>query len=275
MVEVISDDIHEEERFYSDLSPLSKNIYERTEKELLEHRRNKYEERQIVPDSLLPRLGETHSLTSDEATIKLNRRADIGYFVFSLDVQFSFGLVLPLILTEMEASKIKLMTKVTVTPGIIDSTNLQLEKNPIDKGYGNAMSLPHELRLDILDLAILKQEWEERDPSEFLAYVFPRSVGDLSGFYFPLSQNIHSLLVNKQMRQDALPFVYRTIGFRWDDIDSFIKFAISIGEIGRNNVESLELFWLSSSDSEFRPSPEDIDLRLPALHVLRCVQLLK
>lgn len=137
------------------------------------------------------------------------------------------------------------------------------------------MSLPHELRLDILDLAIPKQEWEERDPSEFLAHVFPGSIGDLSGFYFPLSQNIHSLLVNKQMRQDALPFAYRMIGFRWDDIDSFIKFAISIGEIGRNNVESLELFWLSSTDSEFRPSPEDIDLRLPALHVLRCVQLLK
>lgn len=142
-------------------------------------------------------------------------------------------------------------------------------------GYGNAMSLPHELRLDILDLAIPKQEWEERDPSAFLAHVFPGSIGDLNGFYFPLSQNIHSLLVNKQMRQDALPFAYRMIGFHWDDIDSFIKFAISIGEIGRNNVESLELFWLSSSDSEFRPSPEDIDLRLPALHVLRCVQLLK
>lgn len=59
-VEVTSDDIHEEERFYSDLSPLSKNIYERTEKELLEHRRIKCKERQIVPDSLLPRLGETH-----------------------------------------------------------------------------------------------------------------------------------------------------------------------------------------------------------------------
>jgi hypothetical protein len=51
----------------------------------------------------------------------------------------------------------------------------------------------------------------------------------------------------------------------------FIKFALSIGRTGRRNVESLELFWLSSSDLEAMSNPKDIDLRLPSLYVLKCV----
>jgi hypothetical protein len=141
--------------------------------------------------------------------------------------------------------------------------------------FGNAMKLPHELRLSIIELAIQKQEWEQTDPSGFLENVFPGLIGDSSGFNFPLSQNISALLVNKWIRQEALPFAYRSIRFKFDDMDDFIKFGLSIGRIGRNNVESLELFWLSSSDLEATSNPKDIDLRLPSLHVVRCVQLLK
>lgn len=140
---------------------------------------------------------------------------------------------------------------------------------------GNLVKLPPELRLSILELAIQKQEWERTDPSEFLEKDFPGLIGDSSGFAFPLSQNTSALLVNKWMRQEALPFAYRSIHFKFDDMDDFIKFALSVGRIGRNNVESLELFWLSSSDLEATSNPEDIGLRLPCLHVSRCVQLLK
>lgn len=140
---------------------------------------------------------------------------------------------------------------------------------------GNAMKLPHELRLSILEFATQKQEWEQIDPSEFLNNIFPGSMADSSGFNFPLSQNTGALLANKRMRQEALPFAYRSIHFKFEDMDDFIKFALSIGRIGRNNVESLDFFWLSSSDLEAKSDPKDICLRLPSLHVSRCVQLLR
>lgn len=140
---------------------------------------------------------------------------------------------------------------------------------------GNTMKLPHELRLSIIELAIPKQEWEQTDPSEFLEKIFPASIGDSSGFMFPLSRNTSALLVNKWMRQEALPFAYRSTHFKFDDMDDFIKFALSIGRIGRSNVESMVLFWLSSSDLEATSNPKDISLPLPSLHASRCVQLLK
>lgn len=58
-------------------------------------------------------------------------------------------------------------------------------------------------------------------------------------------------------------------------MDDFIKFALSIGRIGRSNVESLELFWYSSSEMEATSNPKDTRLQLPSLHVSRCTQLLK
>lgn len=60
-VELRNDENREEERFYSDLSPVSNNLLNRTEKELQEHRRQKkYQERHIVPELLLPKLGEIY-----------------------------------------------------------------------------------------------------------------------------------------------------------------------------------------------------------------------
>jgi hypothetical protein len=121
---------------------------------------------------------------------------------------------------------------------------------------GNVVKLPHELRLSILELAIEKQEWEHIDPSEFVGNILPGSIGDSSGFNFLLSQNISALLVNKWMRREALPFAYRSIHFKFDDMDDFIKFAFSIGRIGRSNVESLELFCVNSSDLEAMSNPK-------------------
>jgi hypothetical protein len=41
LVELPNDEARKEERFYSDLSPVSNNLFDRTEKELQEHRRQK------------------------------------------------------------------------------------------------------------------------------------------------------------------------------------------------------------------------------------------
>lgn len=59
-VELTNDETRMDERFYSDLSPVSNNILDRTEKELHEHRRQKCQKRHTALEPLLPRLGEIH-----------------------------------------------------------------------------------------------------------------------------------------------------------------------------------------------------------------------
>lgn len=60
-VELPNDETRKDEQFYSDLSPVSNSLLDRTEKELQEHRRQKkYQERHAVLELLLPRLDEIH-----------------------------------------------------------------------------------------------------------------------------------------------------------------------------------------------------------------------
>ena len=81
------------------------------------------------------------------------------------------------------------------------------------------------------------------------------------------------------MRQEALPYAYRKTVFQFDDMDDLIKFLIAIGNIGRDNLETLELAWQSRSDLEYHwtedPVPDEHSLTLPVLHAARCVQLLR
>jgi hypothetical protein len=43
------------------------------------------------------------------------------------------------------------------------------------------------------------------------------------------------------MRQEALPFAYRRTVMHLDDMDDVIKLLIAVSNIGRDNIESLEL----------------------------------
>jgi hypothetical protein len=102
------------------------------------------------------------------------------------------------------------------------------------------------------------------------------------GFYFPLSKDLSVLRVKKQMREEALPLAYLQTLFHLDDMDNLIKLLIAVGELGRVNIESLELAWESRSDSECKwDEPQDSEERssilptLPTLHAVRCIQLLK
>ena len=70
---------------------------------------------------------------------------------------------------------------------------------------------------------------------------FTGSIGDPSGFYFPLSSETNVLRVNRQMRQEALPIAYRRTVFHLDDMDDLIKLLAAVGRVGRDNIESLEL----------------------------------
>lgn len=80
------------------------------------------------------------------------------------------------------------------------------------------------------------------------------------------------------MRKEALPLAYRRTAFHLDDVDDFINLAISIGKIGRDNIESLEFAWESRVDAgstEFDNLISEISHhQLPNLHAQRCVQLL-
>lgn len=106
-----------------------------------------------------------------------------------------------------------------------------------------------------------------------------RSIGDPSGFFFPLSSKLPVLAVNRQMRQEALPIAYRRTLFHLDDMDDLVKLLVAVGKVGRDNIESLDLAWQSRADSELKwdenPNPDDLSLMLPTLHAAKCVQLLK
>ncbi len=105
------------------------------------------------------------------------------------------------------------------------------------------------------------------------------SIGDPSGFYFPLSSELSVIRVDRQIRQETLPLAYRRTVFHLDDMDDLIKLLIAVGKIGRDNIESLKFTWESRADSELKwdkaSDSDDLFLTLPTLHAAKCVQLLK
>ena len=139
--------------------------------------------------------------------------------------------------------------------------------------------LPRELRKKIYIFALPEGKWKIEDVSNFDELNFTGGMGDHSGFYFPLSKEVTVLRVDRQIRQEALPLAYRRTVFHLDDMDDLIKLLIAVGKIGRDNIESLELYWESRADSDCKwdeaPDSEGPFLTLPTLHVVKCVQLLK
>lgn len=139
--------------------------------------------------------------------------------------------------------------------------------------------LPREVRDKIYTFALPMGKWQIGDVENYDGFNFTGSIGDPSGFYFPLSSELTVLRVDRQIRQEALPLAYRRMVFHLDDMDNLIKLLIAVGRIGRDNIESLELIWESRADSELKwdeaPDSDDLFLTLPALHAVKCVQLLK
>lgn len=114
---------------------------------------------------------------------------------------------------------------------------------------------------------------------DFNRHNFIRSIGDPSGFYFPLSSKLAVLSVSRQMRQEALPLAYRRTLFHLDDMDDLVNLLVAVGKVGRENIELLEFAWASRADSESKwdenPNIDDLSLLLPTLHAARCIHLLK
>ncbi len=141
------------------------------------------------------------------------------------------------------------------------------------------LNLPKEIRIRIYTLALPKGNWELKHMNNFTEHNFTGGMGDPGGFYFPLSKTLSVLRVNRQIRQEALPFAYRKTIFIFNDMDDFVKLLIAIGKIGRDNIESLSLTWESGADCEDKwhncLDAEDPLLTLPTLHAVKAVQLLK
>lgn len=139
--------------------------------------------------------------------------------------------------------------------------------------------LPREVRDKIYTFALPMGYWQTGDVDDYDEFSFARSIGDPSGFYFPLSSELTVLRVDRQMRQEALPLAYRRTVFHFDDMEDLIKLLIAVGRIGRDNIQSVELAWESRADSELKwdeaQDSDDLYLSLPTLHAAKCVQLLK
>ncbi|OJJ83432.1 uncharacterized protein ASPGLDRAFT_127911 [Aspergillus glaucus CBS 516.65] len=232
------------ERFYSDLTIVPSNIYEKTRNELDEYLRTKqHRYSKAAPENYLP--GPGISKVCDYCST----------FPVTADIYYDFGFHLPLQLTKDEAL------------AVMSIAQPQFFK------------LPREVRDEIYTYAIPKAELQMIDSGDVSGVNFARGIGDPSGFYFPFRSNLGILAVNRQMRKEALRLAYRKTSIRLYDMDDFLKTAISIGEVGRHNVEFLSFTWESKSDMESIGN-EDLSfgcdcIRLPNLHSIRCVQLLK
>lgn len=118
---------------------------------------------------------------------------------------------------------------------------------------------------------------EDAKNSAFNRYKFARCIGSLSGFHFPLNDDIAILRVNRQMREEALPLAYRRTTFELYDWDELITLLLSIGQIGRDNIEALRFSIRSPMHmgSNWAGLLEDDHTKEPHPHVMKCAQLLK
>lgn len=114
--------------------------------------------------------------------------------------------------------------------------------------------------------------------SAFNRQKFARCIGDLSGFYFPLNHELAILRINRQMRHEALPLAYRRTTFHLSDWDELTMLLVSVGQVGRDNIEALEFPVDSPMASErnwWMRVPKDDLTDVSSLHVMKYVRLLK
>lgn len=140
------------------------------------------------------------------------------------------------------------------------------------------LELPGEIRDRIYTYAIPQAEWKIFG-AEYLDDVdLAGGIGDATSFYFPVRGDLSLMIVCKQIRREILPLVYHRTAFHLGDMDDFVRLAVSVGAVGRQNIESLGFAWQSRNDmeasTENEPGIGGPYSKLPTLHAERCVQLL-
>ncbi|KAH8729189.1 hypothetical protein BGZ61DRAFT_529436 [Ilyonectria robusta] len=254
------------ERFYYDFKPVPHDPSARLGREWRELERAKKPHHRKPKTSLdLPKVGESLTIGYEGNGVVITREDSVGFFAYSVDINFNGGLFLPLLFTEIEAKWVL--------------TNAKFRSFEIPHNDSPFLRLPRELRDKIYSFALPQKDLGIHPYRAFRRLVFLASVGDPSGFFFKLGDEPGILKVSRQIRQEALPFAYRNTHFYLDDVDDVVKFLVAIGHVGRSNITSLQFPWESLNDvwakEEQLAYGNVSDPVLPFLHPLRCVQLLK
>ena len=204
----------------------------------------------------------------------LKRTCSTGFYEYSADVQYSFGLAIRLLLTGEEYLDLK--SAAGMEDRATPPTVFQAQAS-----WSALLSLPPELRESVYRHVLGDRSWHITEPKSWRLQTFCRALGDLSGFYFPFGNADALLQVSRQIRREALPLAYRRIAIHADDIDGATALLMAIGHIGRDNVTSFHFGWESYADTQLNwaeAKPEIVEsvyLTWPRLHVPICVCLLK
>ncbi|RSL61703.1 hypothetical protein CEP54_006046 [Fusarium duplospermum] len=249
----------DKERFYSDLKPMSNDTLKQFLREYQELTRRDH------GICHLEKSGQDLVIKGDGCSVVITQTDRTGFYRYAVDIKYDRGFYLPLLLTEAEASLVLTAPKLP----LIETS----------RGDSTFLNLPRELRENIYHFALPPRELGIKDIDAFERQCFPVAVGDPSGYFFQVGQEPAILGVNKQIRQEALPFAYRNTTFCLDDLDDAVKVLVAVGQIGRDNMTSLQFPWESKNEIqstlEQSPHSSDVPLELPSLHVSRCIQLLK
>ncbi|KAK0619581.1 hypothetical protein B0T14DRAFT_519516 [Immersiella caudata] len=265
-------------RLFSNFRPVSTDGIERITKEHEEFLREKRAKR---TQSITLRQGESETVQvvdhnhSDFVRLHVRHDHGPGSYRFPVDIHYGFGLNLAFLFSEHEAARVLSTTKL--------HKRLAMSSTSTPAATTFLSLLPLEIRQSIYKFALAQGVWRMVDDEEFGRDNFPRSIGDPSGFYYPLGKPLSILRVNKQIRKEALPLAYRRTTFCLDSLESATRFLISVGQIGRKNIETLRVAWESTSEPTCTwataawsdQALEQLPGKLPSHTVSICIQLLK
>ncbi|KAF2754309.1 hypothetical protein EJ05DRAFT_155684 [Pseudovirgaria hyperparasitica] len=256
------------ERFYSDLMQFDDGS-DRINRE--------YEEHLYISHHATPSIVSTECNGVKEPQTELTMAGShaievapfdsLGYYRYEVNILFTFGMNIRLLCSQSEVDEMRRVAQMT-RPGS-------------DNPPPTLCKLPTEIR-DII-YGFVCDDPESRtvtNCTDDIKGTFTRGIADPSGFFFPMWSDMALLRVNKSLRREVLPHVYRKTTFHVEDMDDLVMFLTAIGDIGRDNVESLS-FPLESRISLaalWKDQPESAEvhhLRLPFIHTSNCIMLLK
>jgi hypothetical protein len=199
-----------------------------------------------------------------------------GLYTSLVDIRYSCGLTVTFLFTKAEA--LETLAASQRTPAITPAVS---EPYPT---LSKLLSLPQEVR----DLIYGFVNQAGKRDVKVRKHDFCRAIGDPRGVYFAFGCDSALLRVNWQIRNEFLTFAYRNVKFCLADVDTATQFLMMIGEIGRDNVTSIEFGWESPIDeanrwreSQMDPSANYLPHRLaedwilPSIHADKCVKLLQ
>ncbi|KAI0016479.1 hypothetical protein F4780DRAFT_759181 [Xylariomycetidae sp. FL0641] len=249
--------------FYSDLQIVPRDLGRRMSREVDETRRRqaRYGDQICERESSGYRLSPKCSLITGlgETEIELKRLRGMGHYRYLLDLRYSFGLAVRVLLKEEEAEQV---------------TALQKSQAEVQGSQSSILfSLPPEIRDKIYDLVSSEVDGDNHTFYHFTVVDDNAAIQSLtitdslhrSGNLRPLrlaGQDIRILQVCRQLREEALPWVYRNARLPFASLEETLKLLLLIGDVGCSNIQRLRLDWFNLWDSEKLENEHRNDPRL-------------